>query len=242
MAVAPFARKSGPLRIFTTKTQSAQRIEEPGPGADARLLFDFLFEADAGAPPVCDAVIGFGVFDLRVAALCGQLVADGRARRVIFTGGVGAGSADLGRPEADAFADELARLYPAISRDSVVVENRSTNTGENVRFTLDLLAASHPELAPGIGLRTALLVASPARLRRVRLTWRKSVPSVAGWGLAPVSTFETEAALHAAKGIDFRALLIGEIDRLRDYPARGWIAAGLIPEPVLAARARLAKG
>lgn len=210
------------------------------PGADARLLFGFLSEADSGAPPVCDAVIGFGVFDLRVAALCGQLVASGRARRVIFTGGVGAGSADLGRPEADAFADELARLYPGLPRDSVVIENRSTNTGENVRFTLDLLAARHPDLLPGAGLRSALLVASPARLRRVRLTWRRQAPSVAAWGLAPGATCESEAALHAAKGIDYPALLVGEIDRLLAYPARGWIAAEPVPPPILAARARLA--
>lgn len=208
---------------------------------DERLLFGFLSQPDAGSPSVCDAVIGFGVFDLRVAALCGQLVAVGRARRVIFTGGVGAGSADLGRPEADAFADELARLYPGIPRDSVVIENRSTNTGENVRLTLDLLADRHPELSPGSGLRTAILVASPARLRRVRLTWKQQAASVAAWDLAPDSTCEAESALHAAKGIDYRALLVGEIDRLRSYPARGWIVHESIPAHVLAARDRLAR-
>lgn len=209
------------------------------PAADERLLFGFLSESDASAPSVCDAVIGFGVFDLRVAALCGHLAATGRARRIIFTGGIGAGSADLGRPEADAFADELARLHPDIPRDCVVIENRSTNTGENVRFTLETLAAHHPELAPGSTLNTALLVASPARLMRVRRTWQKHASSVACRGLAPESDCETESALHAAKGIDYRALLVGEIDRLLSYPARGWIVPGTVPEPVLAARARL---
>ncbi|MFA6287175.1 MAG: YdcF family protein [Opitutaceae bacterium] len=210
-------------------------------GTAARILYDYLSTPDTGAPAVCDAVIGFGVFDLRIAALCGALHADGRARRIIFTGGIGAGTADLGRPEADAFADELARLYPAVERASVVIENRSTNTGENVRFTLDLIARNHPELTPGTGLRTALLVASPARLRRVRLTWKHHAPSVSSWALAPASTFEHEHAQHTAKHLDYPALLAGEIDRIRDYPARGWIASEPIPAHVLAARDQLAR-
>jgi uncharacterized SAM-binding protein YcdF (DUF218 family) len=204
-------------------------------GTAARIIFDYLNAPDAGAPDICDAVIGFGVFDLRVAALCGALHAAGRARRIIFTGGIGAGTADLGHPEADAFADELFRLYPKVDRASVVIENRSTNTGENVRFTLDLLARNHPELAPGVGLRTALLVASPARLRRVRLTWKRQTPAIVAWGVAPTSTLECEQMLHANKGIDYPALLVGEIERIRDYPARGWIDAEPIPAPVTAA-------
>lgn len=209
-------------------------------GTAARSLYDYLSAPDTDAPDVCDAVIGFGVFDLRVTALCGALHAAGRVRRIIFTGGIGAGTADLGRPEADAFADELARLYPAVDHSSVVIENLSTNTGENVRFTLDLIARNHPELTLGSGLRTVLLVASPARLRRVRLTWKKHAPTTRCWGIAPASTFEHEHALHTAKHLDYPALLAGEIDRIRDYPARGWIAAEPIPAHVLAARDQLA--
>lgn len=207
--------------------------------ASARVVFDYLAAADASAPDDCDAVVGFGVFDLRVAALCGALHLAGRARRVIFTGGIGAGTADLGRPEADAFADELARLYPEIPRSAVIVENRSTNTGDNIRFTLALLARDHPGLSPGAGLRRAVLVASPARLRRVRLTWRRQAPLVAVWSFAPASTFEHERDLHAGKGIDYLALLAGEVDRLRDYPARGWIVPERIPSEILAARDRI---
>ncbi len=212
-----------------------------GGGTAARALYDYLSTPDSGAPATCDAVIGFGVFDLRVAALCGALHAAGRARRIIFTGGIGAGTADLGRPEADAFADELIRLYPSVDRTSVILENRSTNTGENVRFTLDLIARTHPELTPGAGLRTVLLVASPARLRRVRLTWKKHAPAALAWALAPASTLEQERALHTAKHLDYPALLVGEIDRIRDYPARGWIAPEPISAHIQAARDQLAR-
>jgi uncharacterized SAM-binding protein YcdF (DUF218 family) len=212
----------------------------PDDVAAMRRIYDHLSAPDSGAPAICDAVIGFGVFDLRVAAMCGALHAAGRARRIVFTGGVGAGTGTLGRLEADAFLDELIRLYPAVSREDVIVENRSTNTGDNIRFTLGLLHQSHPGLVPKSGLRTVLLVASPARLRRVRLTWRQLVPEVHGWGIAPVSDLPTEQALHFAQAIDYRALLTGEIDRLRDYPAKGWIAAEPIPSEVLAAREYLA--
>lgn len=207
--------------------------------AAARIAFDYLAATDPWPAAPADAVIGFGTFDLALARFCGELHARGRARRIIFTGGIGAGTADLGQPEADAWAAELFRTSPGIPRNAVILENRSTNTAENIAFTAALLARDFPALAFGGGLRTALVVASPSRLRRVKLTLQHLQPSVAITRCRPAATFEIEAALYAAKGFDYSAHLRGELDRIVAYPARGWIALEPLPPAIAAARRTL---
>ena len=207
--------------------------------AAARTLFAFLSVTDPSPAQPCDAALGFGTFDLTLAAFCGELYSRGLARRIIFTGGVGAGTADLGRPEADAWRDELRRAFPAVDPRHIIVENRSTNTSENIDFTAELLAREFPDFAFGRGLRTALIVASPSRLRRVALALQKRQPDLRFWRTLPSADFDREYALHESKGIPYLAHLAGEIDRIRDYPTRGWIAAEPLPPEVQAAREKL---
>jgi hypothetical protein len=203
--------------------------------ASAERVFDYLAETDALPVAICDAVIGFGVFDLTLPRFCGDLYISGCVRRIIFTGGVGAGSADLGQPEADAWCAELLRAHPGIPRGHIILENLSTNTGENVRFTTELLARKHPNLSLGRGIKTVIVVASPSRLRRVRLTLQHRHPQLHILGRHPGASFEEELALYAGKGIDLVAHLAGELDRIVDYAARGWILPEPLPPPIAAA-------
>lgn len=190
-------------------------------------------------PAPADAVIGFGVFDLRLPRLCGELFTAGAARVIVFTGGLGAGTGTLGGPEADVWRAELRRSYPQIHDSAVIVENRSTNTAENIRFTAELLQRDYPALALGTGIRSALIVTSPSRLRRARLTLAKLQPAVRVSARLPSFSFETEHALYAANGVDYLAHLAGEVDRIVDYAARGWIVAEPLPAAIIAARAAL---
>jgi hypothetical protein len=66
-----------------------------------RTAFVYLSEVDVLDAEPYDAVIGFGMFDLTLPRFCGDLYTRGRARRIVFTGGIGAGTGDLGAPEAD---------------------------------------------------------------------------------------------------------------------------------------------
>lgn len=143
----------------------------------AARVFEYLSETDPlGARPF-DAVMGFGMFDLSLASYCGTVAASGIARHIIFSGGIGAGTGDLGRPEADAWLDTLRRSHPSLV-NRVLVENRSTNTAENVAFTAALLAAQSPPLVMGQSITRMVIVASPTRLRRVWLTLRQQHPSL----------------------------------------------------------------
>jgi uncharacterized SAM-binding protein YcdF (DUF218 family) len=208
---------------------------ETSPDSAARRVFAWLAETDPLPSDPADVVIGFGTFDLALAEFCGELHVRGLARRIIFTGGIGAGTADLGQPEADAWMERLVRTHPGVPRDAVMLENRSTNTAENIRFTTELLTRDFPELAFGVGLRTALIVAAPARLRRVRLTLRRLVPALTVTRVLPEADYDRERVLHESKGIAFLPHLCGELDRIAAYPARGWIASEPLPSEIVAA-------
>lgn len=203
--------------------------------AAARRVLAYLAETDPLPAVPVDAVIGFGVFDLTLPQFCAELYLAGHARRIVFTGGVGAGTGDLGGPEADVWHATVRHTHPTVPADAFIVENRSRNTAENIRFTAELLASGHPELAFGRGLKTALLVASPSRLRRVRLTMLQLVPTVTTARVLPSVDFDRERDLYTRQGVGYIEHLIGELDRLVAYPARGWIAPEPLPNDIRAA-------
>lgn len=200
---------------------------------------DALPRASGSAAAPCDAILGFGVFDLKLPRFCGDLHRRGVAPRIIFTGGCGAGTGNLGGPEADVWRETLRRSHPQIPDTAVILENRSSNTGENIRCTAELLAAQHPELAFGRGLRSVVIVASPSRLRRVWLTMRHLAPDSNAVRQLPPVDFDEEYALYASNGVDYLSHLAGELDRLVEYPRRGWIAAEPLPAAIATAGAVL---
>lgn len=201
----------------------------------AQTVFDYLYLRSHTAATECDLIVGFGHFDLRIAHRCGELWRAGAAPRILFTGGVGAGSADLDRPEAEAFGDYLAAHFPEIPAHAIMREIRSTNTGENIAHSLVQLAAAHWPT------RAVALVASPYRQRRVALTWRKRVPHSAIFNDPPATTWAKEVALFRAKGQDLVGLLPGEIHRLTAYAERGWIEHSPLPPAIQDAVDRLAR-
>src|SRR6185295_8345840 len=86
-----------------------------------------------------DAILVLCSHDTIVAERAVRLFLEGWAPLVVFSGGLGAITRRLWtEPEADRFA-AIARSM-GVPPDRIVIENRSTNTGENVRFTRQLLA------------------------------------------------------------------------------------------------------
>jgi hypothetical protein len=199
----------------------------------------YLSETDPAPTDRVDAVIGFGTFDLALPVFCTEVFVRTPARKIIFTGGVGAGSADLGEPEADAWAKAALTTHRELRPEHLILENRSTNTAENIHFTAALLAREYPDFKFGAGLNHAIIVASPSRLRRVKLTLQHLQPSLRATRMLPAVDFDREFAEHERKGIPYLAHLSGELDRIVSYPARGWIAEERLPGEIAEAHATL---
>ena len=92
-----------------------------------------------------DAILVLCSHDRRVAECGARLWLEGWAPLLIFSGGLGSITSRLwSEPEADQFA-AVARAM-GVPDDRILV-NASTNTGENILFTRQLLAASRDQSA-----------------------------------------------------------------------------------------------
>ena len=201
--------------------------------ADKR-LFEYLNVRDEVLPNV-DLVIGFGHFDLRIPKLCGALHQSGRGKKILFTGGYGAGTADLPDAEAVVFGRALAQTYPEIPTAHVIIESASTNTGENIRLSAEALRRADPAFCFESGIGSVIAVASPYRQRRVWRTMGRQYPAIRVYNSPPSTSFEEEASIFGAKGQDLIPLLWGELDRIIHYPAKGYMAAEPVPPDILSA-------
>lgn len=201
----------------------------------ARTVYEHLALRDP-LPATVDLIIGFGHFDPKIPRACCDLYRRfPAAKGIVFTGGIGAGTADIGGPEAGYFL-ELARAYaPEIPRRVYVVEDQSTNTSENLAFTLRELEEHRPDLLPGRAAQSIALVANACRQRRVCLTCKRMLPPVTLVNAPPPTGFEEEIALYQAKRQDLIPVLIGEMDRILAYPDKGWISREAVPDHILEA-------
>ncbi len=86
----------------------------------------------------CDLIIGCGCMNMDIPVRCAELFKQGYGKKILFTGGLGKVSKNiLNKAEAEIFRD-IAIAEGIDSRD-IFIENKSTNTGDNFRFALDII-------------------------------------------------------------------------------------------------------
>lgn len=104
---------------------------------DARLLYKY-HRMNMPIQQSADAIFTLCSFDLRVAHCAVDLFNCGQGQYLIFSGGYGEITSELfDKPEAEVFAD--VALKRGVPEEKIILETKSTNTGENVRFTYELL-------------------------------------------------------------------------------------------------------
>jgi DUF218 domain len=87
-----------------------------------------------------DCIVGLGGCDLRVAERCAKLYNGNWAPFIIFSGHLGNWTRRMwNRSEAEVFAEHA--IAKGVPPDKTRVETQSTNIGENIGFTRDLLMA-----------------------------------------------------------------------------------------------------
>lgn len=146
-----------------------------------------------------------------------------------------------GGPESHVFRELLLRC--GVPADQIVVEDRSTNCGENAAFTRALIGRP----------QTLLLIQDPTMQRRTHACFERSFADLPGSTMishAPVIPWIGPDHVGAAKDAPevwsrerFRSLLLGEVHRLSPdvYGPRGhdFIDHVDVPAEVLAAYNRL---
>ena len=200
--------------------------------AHARVIWEY---SQVGQEPrAADVIVALGTNDLRVAEFAADLYLRGFGARLICTGGM----AHLGdllstgwdKTEAEMFADvALARGVP---RDRILLEARSSNTSENLRFTRELV--DQQNLHPA----TALIAAKPFVQRRVLATLPVTWPEIRATIVSEKMTLDEYFTdeLQPEKVIH---IMMGDLQRLWVYAQRGWSVPQKIPESVQASYRRL---
>jgi len=196
---------------------------------DARILWDY-HRLDHRPQPV-ECIIVLGSHDTRVAERGADLFLEGWAPLIVFTGNLGWLTRTIwDRPEAELFAEVAAAR--GVPREQMLIEARSTNTGENVAFTRALLAER------GLHPRKAIAVQKPYMERRGHATFRQRWPELEVLATSPEIDFDaypTEAILRE----DVIHIMVGDFQRLIVYAENGWSAAQRIPPEVMRAYERL---
>jgi uncharacterized SAM-binding protein YcdF (DUF218 family) len=184
-----------------------------------------------------DAILVLCSHDLRVAERGAELFLEGWGPLLIFSGGLGSITRQLmTRPEADQFADVAERM--GVPPDRILIENQSTNTGENVRFTRALVASR------GLDLRSFILVQKPYMERRSFATFRRVWPEPEVRVTSPQVSMDDylrgygHAALSAR---DVVSIMVGDLQRIRVYAERGFLVPQEIPDHVWTAYEELVR-
>jgi len=175
-----------------------------------------------------DAILVLCSHDTVVAKRAAELFLQGLAPLLILAGGLGTVTRQLWRePEADQFARIAAAM--GVPDDRILIENRSTNTGENVAFTRALLAAR------AIEAESFIVVQKPYMERRSYATFRKVWPEKRVIVTSPQESMDdylrrySHAALSAD---DVISIMVGDLQRIRLYPAKGFQIHQDIPDDV----------
>lgn len=171
-----------------------------------------------------DCILVFGHLDTRVAEKAVAIFYQKLASYLIFTGGYGELTKNVfKKPEAEVFADIAIHLGVPINK--IIIENKSTNTGENIIFALKKI--SQKKLNP----QSFILVCKPGMERRVYATFKKICPQLNAIATSPKITFNQYIQ---EKQPDERAIgvLVGYTQRIIVYAKKGFQIPQLMPKKV----------
>ncbi|MFZ2101123.1 MAG: YdcF family protein [Oricola sp.] len=195
---------------------AAPREATPGDIAAAEMLWDYhcIYEP----PREADAIVGLGSYDLRVADWCAELYEAGFAPVILFTGGTGNWTSGLyPSSEAAAFRDRAQER--GVRPDAIVLEERATNIGENMRYSRAILPLA----------RTVILVTKPQTQRRCLATAQMQWPEIDAVVTAPLHGLADQPTPHHTME-DLICEMVGDMWRMTDYAARGFQSEQPIPD------------
>ncbi|MFD9813917.1 YdcF family protein [Streptomyces sp. NPDC059080] len=191
----------------------------------AELIWDYHLMHHEARP--VDVAIGLGSHDLGVATHSAVLYRSGLFPTLVFTGGNSPTTAKVfPRGEAIHFREHAIEL--GVPAEAILLEPNATNTGENITFAREVLAAS------GIRPESVLLVCKPYMERRSFATARKLWPDAEiRCASEPLEFSDYLQSIGDEKLV--LDMLIGDLQRVIEYPKRGFSIEQGVPEDVSSA-------
>ncbi|MGC9410284.1 YdcF family protein [Streptomyces sp. DZ1-3] len=199
--------------------------------ADTRRLWEY--HQMGHTPRPCSVAIGLGSHDLGVADTAAELYERGMAPLIVFTGATSPTTRErMPRGEAVHYRERALEL--GVPSSAVLVEPRARNTGDNIRFSRELLEEA------GVDVSSVLLISKPYEERRAYATARKLWPDVEIVSASsPMTLNEYVDSLGDARMVI--DMLVGALQRLLVYPEQGYLISQPVPADVIEAYERLCR-
>ena len=178
------------------------------------------------APQKADCIVGFGNFNDNIARRAAELYHAGFASKVLFTGGLGRNTDGLFRePEAVRFAK--VAIECGVPEEAVILEDKSTNTKENIEFTREKLQSL------GLPHGKLLGVHQPFMERRIKAAFGVYWPEAELIVTSPQVTIEEYLRDAERQGITHNAaisVIVGDFQRMDLYAKLGYQLPQEIPD------------
>ena len=178
-----------------------------------------------------DCILALGSHDIRVAEYAASLYLQKYASFIIFSGGLGNLTTGLfTKPEAEVFSEVAQKL--GVPKEKIIIENQSTNTGENIIYTKKLLTEQ------GVICNSFLLVQKPYMERRAYATFKKIWPDKECLVTSPPITFANYPNSLISKD-ELINIMVGDLQRIKKYYEASFQIYQAIPDEVWAAYQKL---
>jgi uncharacterized SAM-binding protein YcdF (DUF218 family) len=190
--------------------------------ADAKVLWDYHHMGHTLNS--ADCILVLGSHDERVGKRGAELYLQGWAPLLIFSGGLGRLTEGIWtQPEADKFANIAIAM--GVPEKDILIENKSTNTGENIINTQALLKSRNIEP------ESFIVVQKPYMERRSYATFKKHWPEKTIYVTSPQIRFE-DYATDEIPIENVINIMAGDLQRIRVYPEKGFQIPQFIPDKV----------
>ena len=170
--------------------------------------------------------MGFGNFNTDIARRAAQLYLQGYAPKILFTGGLGRNTEGL-LPEPEAVRFAKAAMECGVPEADIILEDKSTNTKENILFTREKLE----EL--GLAHGHILGVHQPFMERRIAAAMGVYWPEQSFTVTCPQVTIPEYLARAKDQGISENAsisVIVGDFQRIELYARLGYQLPQQIPQ------------
>lgn len=177
-----------------------------------------------------DIIIGCGCLNLDIPVKCSELLKENYADKIIFTGGLGK-LTDKVFKETEAEIFKKIAMENGIEENKIYLENKSTNTGDNFRFSLKLIKKNN------IKAEKIIIVHNNLSQRRTLNTAKAILKNKKIFITSPYKTFEqfinslynkTDENVH-----DIISVIVGDIQRIIIFPQLGWQVEDIVPENII---------
>lgn len=178
-----------------------------------------------------DCLLVLGCPDTRLAERATQLYLEDWAPMILFSGRHGTfSSGGFDKPEAEIFAD--IAIEKGIPESKILVENKSTNTGENIEFSRKLLKEKDYDID------NLTVVTTPFSERRAYAAFEKQWPQVEVVVTSPQINFSNYPHQQLPKK-EMINIMVGDLQRIKVYPKRDFQLPQEIPTDVWKAYKKL---